>query len=168
MPLLAAFFAGALGASAGILWNFGTSGPSRYAVWLSPFLIASAAQLSRRRWGSIALAGALAAQATVLVTRLPVWGEDDHAQHSYAARFVLSRWPASYNPHQDIFRDRTSPLFPNGPRVFRDGAGTCRRPWPRSATRKTWRRPVAPAAEQFPRWSREIARAAPSRRLAVS
>lgn len=121
-----AFFAGALGASAGIIWNFGTSGPSRYAVWLSPFLIASAAQLARKRWGVAALAAALAVQAVVLVTRLPVWGEDDHARHSYAATFALRRWPALYSPHPDVFLDRTPALFENGPRVFRDGAN-CRK-----------------------------------------
>jgi len=123
----AAFLAGALGASAGIIWNFGTSGPSRYAVWLSPFLIAAAAQLGRKRWGAVALGAALLAQAAVLVTRLPEWGEDDHGRHSYAATFVLGRWPGLYNPHPDVFLDRTPALFPNGPRVFRDQDGTCRK-----------------------------------------
>ena len=117
----AAFFAGALGASAGIVWNFGTSGPSRYALWLSPFLIASAAQLARMRWGAATLAATLAVQAAVVVTRLPRWGEDDHDRHSYAATFVLKRWPARYNPHPDVFLDRSPALFANGPRVFRDG-----------------------------------------------
>jgi hypothetical protein len=42
----AAFFVGALSASTGIEWNTGTSGPSRYAVWLSPFVMLPAAQ-----WG---------------------------------------------------------------------------------------------------------------------
>jgi hypothetical protein len=123
----AAFFAGALGASAGIVWNFGTSGPSRYAVWLSPFLIAAASQLGRTRGGAAALAAAVAVQAGITVTRLPEWGEDDHTRHSSAATFVLNRWPALYNPHHDVFLDRTPALFPNGPAVFRDQAGRCRK-----------------------------------------
>jgi hypothetical protein len=124
--LWAAFVAGALAATAGIRWNFGTSGPSRYAVWLSPFLIAAAASLARKRWGAVALAAALAAQAAVLITRLPEWGEDDHLRHSYAASFVLRRWPAAYSPHHDVFMDRTPRLSPNGPHVFRWGSA-CRK-----------------------------------------
>jgi hypothetical protein len=154
----AAFFAGALGASAGIVWNFGTSGPSRYAVWLSPFLIASAAHLARKRWGTVALAAALATQTLVLVTRLPKWGEDDHTQHSYAARFVLSRWPASYNPHQDVFRDRTSPLFPNGPRVFRDGAGTCRKALAQKRHAADLEAACGPLPATFMAWNEEVGR----------
>ena len=123
----AAFFAGALGASAGTIWNFGTSGPSRYAVWLSPFLIAASAQLARPRWGVPALVVALAGQAAVLAARLPAWGEDDHTRHSYAAALVLSRWPGAYDPHPDVFLDRTPAVSENGPYVFRDPGGTCRK-----------------------------------------
>jgi hypothetical protein len=123
----AAFFAGALGASAGVIWNFGTSGPSRYAVWLSPFLIAVAAQLARKPWGVAALVVALAIQAAVLATRFPAWGEDDHTRQSYAATAVLSRWPGAYNPHPDVFLERTPALSANGPHVFRDLRGRCRK-----------------------------------------
>jgi hypothetical protein len=39
---------------------------------------------------------------------------------------VLRGWPALYNPHPDVFLDRTPALFADGPRVFRDGA-SCRK-----------------------------------------
>jgi hypothetical protein len=160
----AAFFAGALGASAGIVWNFGTSGPSRYAVWLSPFLIASAALLAQRRWGPIALAGALAAQAAVLVTRLPQWGEDDHTEHSYAADFVLRRWPALYGPHQDIFIDRTPALYPNGPRIFRDG-GSCRKALAQKRHAKDLESACGPLPAEFVAWTADVGRAGHGRAM---
>ena len=121
----AAFGLGALGASAGVLWNFGTSGPSRYAVWLSPFLLLPAAQWAVRRRAAVALTAALALDAAVVFSRLPRWGEDDEHRLSYAAAFVLSRWPALYSPHPDIFRARTVPLSEHGPHVLRDDAGRC-------------------------------------------
>jgi hypothetical protein len=154
----AAFVAGALGASAGILWNFGTSGPSRYAVWLSPFLIAAAAQVARKRWGAAALAAALAVQALILAKRLPNWGEDDHTRHSYAAKFVLRRWPAVYSPHEDIFMDRTPALYEGGPHVFRDGE-TCRKALAQKRHAQALEAACGPLPEQFVAWSREIARA---------
>ena len=158
MGCWAAFVAGALGASAGVVWNFGTSGPSRYAVWLSPFLIAAAAQVARKRWGTAALAAALAAQTVVLVTRLPKWAEDDHTEHSYAASFVLRHWPALYSPHEDIFTDRTPALYPDGPHVFRDG-GTCRKALAQKRHADALTAACGPLPEQFLTWSREIARA---------
>jgi hypothetical protein len=154
----AAFLAGALGASAGVIWNFGTSGPSRYAVWLSPFLIAAAAHLATKRWGRVALSAALAAQAAVVATRLPTWGEDDHKRHSYAATFVLRRWPALYSPHEHIFLDRTPALYPDGPHVFRDGT-TCRKGLAQKRHAEALEAACGPLPEQFVAWSREIARA---------
>lgn len=154
----AAFFAGALGASAGIIWNFGTSGPSRYAVWLSPFLIAAAAHVARKAWGRVALAAALIAQAVVLVARLPVWAEDDHDRHSYAARFVLSRWPGLYNPHPDVFLDRTEALFPNGPRIFRDARGACRKAIAQKRHAQGVAEACGPLPEEFTARTEETAR----------
>jgi hypothetical protein len=152
----AAFFAGALGASAGIIWNFGTSGPSRYAVWLSPFLIAAAALLARKRWGVAALAVGLAAQTVVVITRLPHWGEDDHMQHSYSATFVLRRWPALYNPHEHIFLDRTPRLYAGGPHVFRDGT-TCRKALAQKRHADALAAACGPLPAQFVAWTQEIA-----------
>jgi hypothetical protein len=154
----AGFLFGALGASAGVVWNFGTSGPSRYAVWLSPFLIAAAAHLATKRWGRAALSAALAAQAAVVATRLPTWGEDDHKRHSYAATFVLRRWPALYSPHEHIFLDRTPALYQDGPHVFRDGA-TCRKALAQKRHAEALAAACGPLPEQFVAWSREIARA---------
>ena len=160
----AAFFAGALGASAGIVWNFGTSGPSRYAVWLSPFLLAAAAQLGRARWGSAALAAALAVQAAVALTRLPEWGEDDHREHSYAAVFVLRHWPALYNPHHDVFLERTPALFANGPAVFRRGT-RCRKALAQKRHARDLASACGPLPADFVTWTEDVARTGHGRDL---
>jgi hypothetical protein len=161
----AAFLAGAVGASAGIVWNFGTSGPSRYAVWLSAFLVAAAAQLGRTRGGAAALAAAFAVQSGITVTRLPEWGEDDHARHSYAATFVLNRWPALYNPHDDVFLDRTPALFPNGPAVFHDQAGRCRKALAQKRHARDLASACGPLPADFVTWTEEVARTGRGRDL---
>jgi hypothetical protein len=158
-PACFAFFAvGALGASAGILWNFGTSGPSRYALWLSPFVVLPAAQWATRRGGVVALAAALAAQTAVVVARLPAWGEDDERRHSYAAAFVLRRWPALYEPHPDIFRDRTPSVAEGGPYVFRDGP-RCRKALAQKRHADALAAACGPLPPEFLTWTAEIARA---------
>jgi hypothetical protein len=160
----AAFLAGAIGASAGIVWNFGTSGPSRYAVWLSAFLVAAAAQLGRTHGGAAALAAAVAAQAGITVTRLPEWGKDDHREHSYAAVFVLRRWPALYNPHHDVFLDRTPALFPNGPAVFRRGS-RCQKALAQKRHARELASACGPLPEDFVVWTDEVARSGRGRDL---
>jgi hypothetical protein len=154
----AAFAVGALGASAGILWNFGTSGPSRYALWLSPFVVLPAAQWATRRGGVFALAAALAAQTAVVLARLPAWGEDDEHRHSYAATFVLRRWPALYEPHIDIFRDRTPRLAEGGPYVFRDGSH-CRKALAQKRHVDALAAACGPLPPEFLAWTAEIAQA---------
>lgn len=155
---LAAFAVGALGASAGIIWNFGTSGPSRYALWLSPFVIWPAAQWANRGSGVVALTVALAAQAAVTVARLPSWGEDDEHRHSYAATFVLRRWPALYNPHPDIFRDRTPSLADGGPHVFGEGS-RCLKALAQKRHAEALAAACGPLPADFLAWTDEIARA---------
>jgi hypothetical protein len=55
----------------------------------------------------------------------------DFLEHSPAARFVLDRWPAVYNPKPEVFVERTrgyeGPL--EGPVVYRDARGRCRKAW---------------------------------------
>jgi hypothetical protein len=153
----AAFAVGALGASAGILWNFGTSGPSRYALWLSPFVLLPAAQWATRRGTVVALAAAVAAQSAVVVARLPAWGEGDENRHSYAAAFVLRRWPALYEPHHDIFRDRTPMFAEGGPHVFRDGPH-CRKALAQKRHADALAAACGPVPPDFLMWTAEIAR----------
>jgi hypothetical protein len=114
--------------------------------------------VARKRWGAAALAAALAVQALILAKRLPNWGEDDHTRHSYAAKFVLRRWPALYSPHEDIFMDRTPALYEGGPHVFRDGE-TCRKALAQKRHAEALAAACGPLPEQFVAWSREIGRA---------
>jgi hypothetical protein len=117
-------------------WNHGTTGPSRYAVWLLPFVLYAFAAAGesppplRRAW-SIAAALAVATQATITVARGAVFSPEDYGEHSYAARFVLDRWPALYDPTPDIFMNRTPRLGgEHGPYLYgRDGA--CRKAFAR-------------------------------------
>jgi hypothetical protein len=92
-------------------WNHGTSGPSRYAVWLFPLLVVLVCEIGARvggRWMLAAAAAALAAQAAVFVARRGFAAREDYVQHSWLARFVLARWPALYAPTPEIFIERTS------------------------------------------------------------
>jgi hypothetical protein len=92
-------------------WNHGTSGPSRYAVWLFPLLVLVVCETGARvggRWMIAAAAAALAAQAAVFVARRGFEARQDYVQHSWLARFVLARWPALYAPTPEIFIERTS------------------------------------------------------------
>jgi hypothetical protein len=92
-------------------WNHGTSGPSRYAVWLFPLLVLVICDVLSRlpsSWPTAAAAAALAAQATVFVARAGLSAPEDYLQHSWASRLVLRRWPALYNPTHEIFVERTA------------------------------------------------------------
>jgi hypothetical protein len=97
-------------------WNHGTTGPSRYVVWMFP-LIASlltlgptAADLLARRartW-RVLLAAAVLAQVAVAVARGGVQSPLDYLDHSTMARTILDRWPAAYDPDFEVFRERTA------------------------------------------------------------
>ena len=97
-------------------WNHGTTGPSRYVVWMFP-LIASlltmgptAADLLARRgrtWRAL-LAAAVLAQVAVAAARGGVQSPLDYLEHSRMARAILDRWPAAYDPVPEVFRERTA------------------------------------------------------------
>jgi hypothetical protein len=119
-------------------WNNGTSGPSRYVVWMLPILAFVAAgetggPPSRRpgRWTRVALVLALATQGAAVLVRGGPLAPVDFLEHSPAARFVLDRWPALYNPKPEVFVERTrgyeGPV--EGPVVYRDTKGRCRKAW---------------------------------------
>jgi hypothetical protein len=129
----------ALAASATPNWNHGTSGPSRYTIWMLPLVFFGLLSL-REHWSDRlfrpAVALAVAVQAAVVLGRGGIRAGDDYLHHSYAARFVLRHAPALYNPSHEIFTSRTthqvlhakSPL--EGPVVYRTEAG-CRKAWAR-------------------------------------
>jgi hypothetical protein len=119
-------------------WNNDTTGPSRYVVWLFPLLAFVAAAetggpASRRpgRVASWALGLALATQAAAVLVRGGPVAPSDFLEHSPAARLVLERWPARYNPEPLVFVERTlgheGPF--QGPVIYRDEAGRCRKAW---------------------------------------
>ena len=97
-------------------WNHGTTGPSRYVVWMFPvvaYLLAlgpTATDLllpPRRAW-AVLLAAAVAAQVAVAAARGGVQSPLDYLQHSTMARALLDRWPAAYDPAFEVFRERTA------------------------------------------------------------
>ena len=97
-------------------WNHGTTGPSRYVVWMFPVIAylltlgpAATDLLARPRgiWAAM-LAVAVIAQGAVAVARGGVQSPLDYLQHSTMARTILDRWPAAYDPDFEVFRERTA------------------------------------------------------------
>jgi hypothetical protein len=97
-------------------WNHGTTGPSRYVVWLFPMIAyllvlgPTATDLLQRRprlFGATLIVAA-AAQVVVAAARGGVQSPLDYLQHSTLARAVLDRWPAAYSPPEEVFRERTA------------------------------------------------------------
>jgi hypothetical protein len=115
-------------------WNHGTSGPSRYAVWLFPLLVLVVCETGARagrRWMTAAAVLALLAQAAVFAARRGFAAREDYVEHSWLARSVMGRWPALYAPTPEIFIERTSHHDwaedeMEGPYVYTAG-GRCRK-----------------------------------------
>ena len=138
--LLAAVALVALASTGAANWNHGTVGPSRYGLWLLPFLFVLLAEalevaggLLRRVVRPLAVFAVLS-QAAIAHVRGGVHAPEDYTRHSPVARWVLERWPALYNPTTEIFIERTEhrEISPDLPRtdavVYRSGAG-CRKAW---------------------------------------
>jgi hypothetical protein len=117
-------------------WNHGTTGPSRYVVWLFPviaYLIALGPTASRllgppRRGHAALLAAAVVAQVGVAARRGGPLSPLDYLEHSTAARVVLDRWPNLYDPEPEVFRERTAHTETDldGPFVY-ERDGRCRK-----------------------------------------
>jgi hypothetical protein len=130
----AAFVAMALVCSAMHDWNHGTSGPSRYAVWLFPLLVLVVCEVFSRvpsSWPVAAAAAALLAQTAVFVARAGLRAPEDYLQHSWAARRALRLRPSLYRPTHEIFIERTAHAdWPHdsgeGPFVYAEDGG-CRK-----------------------------------------
>jgi hypothetical protein len=146
----------ALAASTGTLWNTATSGPSRYAVWLYPFVAYAALGTASRRWGRVAMATAVAAQLGVIAARLPTWAEEDHYEHSWAAKQVLDRWPHLYEPDGQVWMARTSPTHPGGPHVFRGADGHCRKAYAQKRHARELEQVCGPLPPRFQAWAAQV------------
>jgi hypothetical protein len=83
------------------------------------------------RLAAAALGLALATQAAAVGVRGGPLAPSDFLEHSPTARFVLDRWPALYNPKPEVFVERTrgheGPV--EGPVIYRDAEGRCRKAW---------------------------------------
>jgi hypothetical protein len=132
--LPAVLVAAAAGCTVTNNWNHGAIGPSRYAVWLSPFLImfAVAARnyypMSLRRFWAASLTFSVAFQWLIVLGLGGFAASPNYLEHSYAAKWVLDHAPALYSPDHSVFMKRTAgrlPL-PGGPYVYPSG-GPCRK-----------------------------------------
>lgn len=91
-------------------WNHGTSGPSRYAVWLLPFVLYPLVLVGgeNRQWLAGIGALAIVTQVAIVAGRGGMRFREDYLDHSYLARFVLERQPSLYRPSFEIFAERTT------------------------------------------------------------
>jgi hypothetical protein len=97
-------------------WNHGTTGPSRYVVWMFPVIAylltlgptATGLLAGPRRTWAAALAVVVLAQVAVAAGRGGVRSPLDYLEHSTMARAILDRWPAAYDPNFEVFRERTA------------------------------------------------------------
>jgi hypothetical protein len=130
LPLAFAFALVLLANTLQTNYNHGSSGPSRYVVWLAPVVFLVPLLESRTRAERRALAAAVAVQAAIVVSRGGMIPRYDYLQHSPAAVFVLDRWPALYNPDYQVFIKRTlheEGRPTHGPYVYRASNGECRK-----------------------------------------
>jgi len=106
-------------------WNHGTSGPSRYAIYMLPFLSFVLVINLQSFWKSIVSKGLLLTavflQLSIVASNGFFIHEEDYLKHSSAARFVLKRFPVLYNPSFEIFCERTqnSESDCGNPTIFR-------------------------------------------------
>jgi hypothetical protein len=113
----------ALSATATLNWNHGTTGPSRYTVWMLPLLFQGILPASFE--ASRLLAPALLTQALVVLLHGGPEARPDYLQHSIVARAILRVAPHLYTPTPEIFVERTlhTEGAPQGPVVYRSGEG---------------------------------------------
>ncbi len=113
-------------------WNFnhGSSGPSRYVVWMVPFLALALAEAAARspRWMAVGAVG-VALHGGIAWSRGGFVPRYDYMEHSPVAAFVLDRAPRLYNPDFEIFVKRTTHIesrSTTGPYVYAVD-GRCRK-----------------------------------------
>ena len=95
------------------LWNHGTTGPSRYVIWMLPIVfyvlvVEAGAKTSRKSMYAAFLWIAVAVQALIVFGGGGFTSNLNHTRHTAAAAFVLDHFPALYNPTHEIFATRTT------------------------------------------------------------
>lgn len=95
------------------LWNHGTSGPSRYVIWMLPIVFyvvvaGAGGQKPARSWYASLLWIAIAVQAVIVFGGGGFTSNLNHTRHTAAAAFVLDHFPSLYNPTHEIFAARTT------------------------------------------------------------
>jgi hypothetical protein len=96
----------------------GTPGPSRYGLWLVPFVIPIVASVSpEAAWIRVLAAGAMASCAWAYAPSLP----DQYLKPSFLAERVWTRWPTVDNPLAEVFAERVAAREPARPPVAMSG-----------------------------------------------
>lgn len=96
----------------------GTPGPSRYGLWLVPFVIPLLAAVpSDATWLRVVAAGAMAWCASTFAPALP----DQYLKPSVLAADVWTRWPDLDNPLAEVFAERTAAREPARPPIASSG-----------------------------------------------
>jgi hypothetical protein len=95
------------------LWNHGTTGPSRYVIWMLPIVvyvvIDAVARVRAARSIYVSLVWvAILSQLGVVMLGGGFKSSVNHTRHTYLAKFVLDHAPALYNPNYEVFDDRTA------------------------------------------------------------
>jgi len=90
-------------------WNYnhGTSGPSRYVIWMLPILFFTLASQARTRAWRVTVVAAIVVQAGIVWSRGGLIPRYDYLRHSPVASFVLEHAPRLYNPDYEVFIKRT-------------------------------------------------------------
>ena len=141
-------------------WNHGTTGPSRYVVWMFPILAylltlgpTATHLLGRSRTWAALLAAAVIAQVAVATARGGAQSPLDYLEHSTMARAILDRWPSAYHPAEEVFRERTAHTETDldGP-FLHERDGRCRKAlarWKHADTLRARCGPIPDAARPF-------------------
>jgi hypothetical protein len=112
--------------TASSLWNHGTTGPSRYIIWMLPVvffvIIKEVDQIKSRKLMYVSILWIAIAIQTLIVFRGGGFTSVlNHTRHTPAAAFVLSHFPALYNPTPEIFAVRTTRHIVNVTKTESDG-----------------------------------------------
>jgi hypothetical protein len=129
----------ALASTVTLNWNHGTSGPSRYVIWMLPLVFEGGLPPGAKWYPRFLLVLAIAVQGAIAFLHGAVHSVPDYREHSFAARQILRWAPRLYNPSPEIFIVRTlhqEGVDPKTAVVYKVGDG-CRKALARPEDRET-------------------------------